>query len=344
MARAGITEYQVHKAADVLFARMDKQPTNQDVLTYLGHGSMTTINKHMQTWRERKTPSLRATGVRARAVDIIAELYDNLKHQIEEEFDAKITELTERAGDLAEERDTLQTHLNECKDQLDKADAQNAAFQQEIQELNAQIGELASNVKKYQRQSEELFATSEQRMNDLLEQKSMNAALSARHAEERHQWATEIAAAQEQAAALRAAESELRRSLDRALEDLGKATSLARDTKMELGEERKAKQAIEQQLANCRSQVAADNDQIHKLQLQLAKAESEIETEKARNQHLSKETASLERAIEAAGKVEASLTKQLAEAAESHAIEVKKLNAKLERRSRSSQKPSPPPG
>lgn len=94
MGAIGITEHDVHRAADILFAKNNTPPKNKDVLEHLGTGSSTTITKYMQTWRDKNGLRLGSQRHQAIIAKTMASLMENIDAQLREEYDHRINELT----------------------------------------------------------------------------------------------------------------------------------------------------------------------------------------------------------------------------------------------------------
>lgn len=131
MANKGITEYDVHRAADILFANTGASPTNLDVLQHLGTGSATTINKHMQTWRNSNSETMSSRRHKAAITKGLAALVDELDVTVKKEYANQLESMRARIQAHESSLEELSNTTARLQDEIDLKEA-------EIEELNNQ--------------------------------------------------------------------------------------------------------------------------------------------------------------------------------------------------------------
>ena len=162
MARPGITQAQVHEAAQALL-EAGTTPTVSAVRERIGSGSYTTINAHLAEWRAQNTqapaqvpemPERVRTALNqvwAQAASAAQEDLDTQRQALE----AMRRELDKERADMAAEIERLERAQEQAQEQIEhlrasftEAQARNREAQAQILDLkvdNARLGERAGN-------------------------------------------------------------------------------------------------------------------------------------------------------------------------------------------------------
>jgi chromosome segregation ATPase len=157
MANKGITEYDVHRTADALFADTGESPTNLDVLNHLGTGSATTINKHMQTWRNNNSETMASRRHKAAITKGLAALMDELDVTVKKEYtnqleslrakhaeqEASLEQLSNTVNDLRDNIELKENELKELTRQSESLANENSLHKNEINQKSSKIKELS---------------------------------------------------------------------------------------------------------------------------------------------------------------------------------------------------------
>ena len=110
---AGIIKDDVFRAAQAIWDKEGKRPTQEAVRALLGRGSFATISKHLKEWREEYKDSLTAPEaeqtIPEEFIPMFQRFYNSVKANIEENA------VTEQVRLLETENDRLQTELEDYR-------------------------------------------------------------------------------------------------------------------------------------------------------------------------------------------------------------------------------------
>ena len=110
---AGINQDDVFRAAQAIWDKEGKRPTQEAVRAVLGRGSFATISKHLKEWREEYKDSLTAPEaeetIPEEFIPMFQRLYNSVRANVEEAI------VTEQVKLLETENDRLQTELEDYR-------------------------------------------------------------------------------------------------------------------------------------------------------------------------------------------------------------------------------------
>lgn len=136
---ASVTPEQTFAVADALQAE-GIRPTLREVYARLGHGSMSTINGHMQRWREAHVRPPLAQPILPPALQ--RSLMDFIAAEVaaaRAPLDAELAEQFQVAADLAAEGERLAKALEESSAAVAKLEAQRAAADGRAKQLDLEL-------------------------------------------------------------------------------------------------------------------------------------------------------------------------------------------------------------
>lgn len=157
MGRIGITEDDVHRAADWLYQEHGSAPKNKDVSERLGTGSDSTITKYMQTWRANNALDLASVRHKTSIVKSLSALLDDLESKVRLEYTARIERLmqvnstqlhdielhAERNNKLSDDLSQKQLELDELGLRFTNQEGELIALKESNSRLAAQVKEVA---------------------------------------------------------------------------------------------------------------------------------------------------------------------------------------------------------
>jgi len=155
--KALYNEQEVFQAADSL-ASEGREVTAMALLGALGGGSLTTIYKHLEAWRESR-PAATGTGMAVEIPDLVQGAFSAAWRTAVTEAGREITTVRERAAD---EIKAAQRQFQEAKASIELLEAESEVDAGKIEELTAKIQELESSVRKAENERAALTATVEQ--------------------------------------------------------------------------------------------------------------------------------------------------------------------------------------
>jgi len=147
MPREGITENQVHLAADQLVREGELQPSDAKVRQKLGDtGSFTTIHKYMRTWWAKRLKeavndtledSLPPDGISQAAQkiweDLTKQAHEKTAH-IRQECEAKVVEVTQAIEQLTQEREEASKALEKANLKINHLESDITLIRRELVE------------------------------------------------------------------------------------------------------------------------------------------------------------------------------------------------------------------
>lgn len=165
MARAGVTELDVHKAATHLMEK-SINPTVDAVREILGTGSKSTIAPLLKEWKERNGSwvSEQKTGLPSGLITVVKGLYEGMQSEAAEQ----ILEAEDRATQAAEQS---AIKLKEMAQQLAKTQAELRAAQSEQEELKTHCHLLTDKLAKQSEEADKQEGTIKTLNHDLYDAK-----------------------------------------------------------------------------------------------------------------------------------------------------------------------------
>lgn len=165
MARAGVTELDVHKAATHLMEK-SINPTVDAVREILGTGSKSTIAPLLKEWKERNGNwvSEQKTGLPSGLITVVKGLYEGMQSEAAEQ----ILEAQDRATQAAEQS---AIKLKEMAQQLAKTQAELRAAQSEQEELKKHCHLLTDKLAKQSEEADKQEGTIKTLNHDLYDAK-----------------------------------------------------------------------------------------------------------------------------------------------------------------------------
>jgi predicted nucleic acid-binding Zn-ribbon protein len=287
MARALFAAEQVHEAADGLVAE-GKTVTALTLLARLGGGSLTTIYKHLITWRDAKKQDPTPAMAQAVPEPVQAAFATALGRAWAAAAGEAAKEITATKEKAAEEVQTANLQFEEAMQAIERMEEQADTDTAKIESLSARVAELEVALHKSENEKAALNATTEQLRQRV---KSQEAELERVHKEsdsERRRQQEELdktrtaaAAAQETAAKqiadLKQSLSDTQRQGERAERDRDDARAQKEKTDQQLQQldqeiqaARKEKEAAGQEAAQARGQIEALKEQNSELMAKLA--------------------------------------------------------------------------
>lgn len=154
MARTGVTEEQVHTAADALTLRGER-PTIERVRAELGTGSPNTLIRHLDTWWAQLGGRLSAQHVQVAMPDAPTSVaqaassmwrlaLDHARFLAEHALQADREQLATLQTAVASERETAVQDVHKAQQARDEASARATAAEQRVRDLDHWIGELTA--------------------------------------------------------------------------------------------------------------------------------------------------------------------------------------------------------
>lgn len=156
---AGVTETEVHAAADAIVARRER-PTIERIRAELGRGSPNTVNRHLDTWWAMLSGRLDSGS----AGDVPAEIVE-LAAKIWKQVLPKASQLA--ADQLTEARAALEVRATEVDAQLQAVDRQRQELAGARIALDQRIGELEAALKASERSASDLRESAGQQAKEL---------------------------------------------------------------------------------------------------------------------------------------------------------------------------------
>lgn len=152
MARTGVTEEQVHAAADALTLRGER-PTIERVRAELGTGSPNTLIRHLDTWWAQLGGRLSAQQIQVAMPDAPASVaqaasalwrlaLDHARSLAEHALQADWEQLATLQTAVVSERETAVQEVHTAQQARDEARARAIAAEQRVRDLDHWVGEL----------------------------------------------------------------------------------------------------------------------------------------------------------------------------------------------------------
>ena len=288
--KALYNEQEVFQAADSL-AGEGKEVTAMALLGALGGGSLTTIYRHLDAWRESR-PAATGTGIPVEIPESVQGAFNAAWRTAVSEAGREITNVRERAAD---EIKAAQRQFQEAKASIERLEAESEVDAGKIEELTAKIQELESSVRKAENERAALTATVEQQAERI---KTVESELERVHQEgnaERARHQTEVERLR----------NEFEGERKRSQEELSRSNKLVEASKTEMEEMREA-------LAE--AQRAKELCELGKSEVEkrAEKAENQLERTQQEREAAVKEAASMSGQIEAIKSQNADLLSRLA--------------------------------
>ncbi|WP_445361897.1 DNA-binding protein [Microbulbifer sp. EKSA005] len=173
MARTGVTYLDIFEAAKAIKAR-GEEPTVDRVRAHLGTGSKSTIAPLLKRWKSESSSSTDISGLPKDLVEALKGLHQRIQgdadqrvEQVQQEFEAKELEITERLNE-AQETSSKQTALiRELEQKL-------SASESEKRRLKVTLGEAQSELEKSEFQLEQASVRVEEQRASIEEMKQEN--------------------------------------------------------------------------------------------------------------------------------------------------------------------------
>ncbi|WHI47138.1 DNA-binding protein [Microbulbifer sp. VAAF005] len=173
MARTGVTYLDIFEAAKAIKAR-GEEPTVDRVRAHLGTGSKSTIAPLLKRWKNESSSSTDISGLPKDLVEALKGLHQRIQgdadqrvEQVQQEFEAKDLEITERLNE-AQEASSKQTALiRELEQKL-------SASEGEKRRLKVTLGETQSELEKSEFQLEQASVRVEEQKASIEEMKQEN--------------------------------------------------------------------------------------------------------------------------------------------------------------------------
>ncbi|WP_444957686.1 DNA-binding protein [Microbulbifer sp. ZKSA002] len=173
MARTGVTYLDIFEAAKAIKAR-GEEPTVDRVRAHLGTGSKSTIAPLLKRWKSESSSSIDVSGLPKDLVEALKGLHQRIQgdadqrvEQVQQEFEAKELEITERLNE-AQETSSKQTALiRELEQKL-------SASEGEKRRLKVTLGETQSELEKSEFQLEQASVRVEEQKASIEEMKQEN--------------------------------------------------------------------------------------------------------------------------------------------------------------------------